>query len=204
MRFIAAFCDAGSSPRVRGTPAELAGSAYEVRFIPACAGNSKSPVAPTDAAGGSSPRVRGTRVLATRLFCVHRFIPACAGNSGRRPAIAKASAVHPRVCGELEVFALRPRDQAGSSPRVRGTPPPNGLGRAPERFIPACAGNSCAALSAASWTTVHPRVCGELTASRGREAHQGRFIPACAGNSRRRRHHHQPNGGSSPRVRGTR
>ena len=75
---------------------------------------------------------------------------------------------------------------AGSSPRVRGT--------------------RCAARSAANWTTVHPRVCGELswTPVAGADSYGSsprvrgtpfprcyahntqRFIPAYAGNSARR------------------
>ena len=72
---------AGSSPRVRGTPAGTGGSALAaavhprvcgelreaggvghgpVRFIPACAGNSRPRDVPSWAMTGSSPRVRGT------------------------------------------------------------------------------------------------------------------------------------------------
>ena len=92
-----------------------------------------------------------------------------------------------------------------------------------ERFIPACAGNSSASMAGMVPWTVHPRVCGELSAGRPYCAAQPRFIPACAGNSppsaRSRRptavhprvcgelaYPGNPNpagNGSSPRVRGT-
>ena len=51
-----------------------------------------------------------------------RFIPACAGNSQTKTERAMAYTVHPRVCGELVVGAIKV---------VLGF-----------RFIPACAGNS--------------------------------------------------------------
>ncbi len=51
----------GSSPRVRGTPAIMAGEALERRFIPACAGNTPHRPNPRPINPGSSPRVRGTQ-----------------------------------------------------------------------------------------------------------------------------------------------
>ena len=193
----------GSSPRVRGTLPTSKGRAAGLRFIPACAGNSAmlsarmapTPVHPrvcgelvvdagaSPALAGSSPRVRGTRWPLGSPPC--------------RPP------VHPRVCGELLVGGPGTRTPSGSSPRVRGTLC-NTIFRVPtNRFIPACAGNSCKCTWLAKARTVHPRVCGELRAAtaadlagdgssprvRGTRAHRvlrrggGRFIPACAGNS---------------------
>ena len=133
------------------------------RFIPACAGNSSATVGRFGSAAGSSPRVRGTRSRRLRLRRLWRFIPACAGNSFGR---------------------CRERDGApGSSPRVRGTLLLPRLHPVACRFIPACAGNSNSSAKCSGRTSVHPRVCGELSAGSG---------------TRPRR------GGSSPRVRGTR
>ena len=112
------------------------------RFIPACAGNSRSATAGRRTAAvhprvcgelralkpgaylvaGSSPRVRGTRLRLALRLC--------------------SCSVHPRVCGELSTSCLLRVADAGSSPRVRGTP----------------AGTS----SAPRLGAVHPRVCGEL------------------------------------------
>ena len=152
----------GSSPRVRGTRAGRAGGTRQLRFIPACAGNTEAAgvrqarpaVHPRvcgehtgaplrhRAAHGSSPRVRGT--LAGTLGCLvqHRFIPACAGNT-RRPRICRRrSQVHPRVCGEHLFRIALCVLSSGSSPRVRGTLVSTGECMSVLRFIPACAGNT--------------------------------------------------------------
>ena len=134
---------AGSSPRVRGTLrmsmarfrtltvhprvcGELQRAAgadlRDLRFIPACAGNSPRHSALKRLNCGSSPRVRGTRTLARRHRGPVRFIPACAGNSHA-------------ASGRGDVYY-------GSSPRVRGTRAEADRGPAGRRFIPACAGNS--------------------------------------------------------------
>ncbi len=72
---------------------------------------------------------------------------------------------------------------AGSFPRTRGTPP-EGRCRGPlARFIPAHAGNTSTGNSTDNVLTVHPRARGEHHPQAGPEA---------------------PQGGSSPRTRGTR
>ena len=216
--------NAGSSPRVRGTRGRRAARAPAVRFIPACAGNSRPPHTRNASAAGSSPRVRGTPPPAHAAAALFRFIPACAGNS------------------QLRTAAFAPA--TGSSPRVRGTRPKARHFRAGHRFIPACAGNSRTLCAARFRRPVHPRVCGELQTVDSRDPtvhgssprvrgtrqrlHGGhgrhRFIPACAGNSELlgvpfQRQSVHPRvcgelltaslrlarvGGSSPRVRGTR
>ena len=214
----------GSSPRVRGTRHGAADVEQELRFIPACAGNSVCA-----AKGAPSkpvhPRVCGELARdGRRLGRDRRFIPACAGNSNhayaegtllngssprvrgtrsvRRPAGPKRP-VHPRVCGELPDELRRRGDD--------------------ERFIPACAGNSASTGSKKRRPAVHPRVCGELNSEvrahlcevgssprvRGTlpSSHHSlsgfRFIPACAGNSTKSHRNGHGSTGSSPRVRGT-
>ena len=73
--------------------------------------------------------------------------------------------------------------EAGSSPRLRGTRLSDLRRRHHVRFIPALAGNTCEVNGDAQPDPVHPRACGE---------HLHRFL-------RRERE-----GGSSPRLRGTR
>ena len=172
----------GSSPRVRGTRERRVRAIGDLRFIPACAGNSKRrqsrrrfrPVhprvcgelaiwrPPASTNIGSSPRVRGTRAGARALHLGSRFIPACAGNSPPAAWSPRLAPVHPRVCGELH------RTRFAFLAKLR--------------FIPACAGNSPELLLLAHRQSVHPRVCGEL-----RWVAYYVLLPS----------------GSSPRVRGT-
>ena len=91
----------GSSPRVRGTGWRRLDSFRAARFIPARAGNRRSPGGAQGRASvhpracgeqhvkcasmrrdaGSSPRVRGTVASGTSILRCRRFIPARAGNS---------------------------------------------------------------------------------------------------------------------------
>ena len=152
----------GSSPRVRGTPAERERDLIALRFIPACAGNacrSGTQTAPRSVHPrvcgerfadlvcrqhhlGSSPRVRGTLQQRHAHHAQGRFIPECAGNAQGWNPYQTQWTVHPRVCGERSARAINSASAAGSSPRVRGTHRV-GQGHAPVlRFIPACAGNA--------------------------------------------------------------
>ena len=173
----------GSSPRVRGTRRGINYLVSAHRFIPACAGNAVYSQSSHLIATGSSPRVRGTLNCGCLSIAHKRFIPACAGNALARPTGIKRSSVHPRVCGERQstLIALpRPR---GSSPRVRGTRPYLANSGHLARFIPACAGNAANKPYKTKRLSVHPRVCGERRKAKGLAGW---------------------NGGSSPRVRGTR
>ena len=214
---------AGSSPRVRGT--QVSGPAYSNcrRFIPACAGNTLSdkvvwdqPTVHPRVCGehgvcvtgnllryGSSPRVRGTRRKESKRCAFCRFIPACAGNTYGHSIRHEPCTVHPRVCGEHQWPATTSSRSSGSSPRVRGTPRWPNFRRPPNRFIPACAGNTSAVCLPAISSAVHPRVCGEHNSRpfpirkvsgssprvrgtrrrRRRRRRRSRFIPACAGNT---------------------
>ena len=151
----------GSSPRVRGTDGLEQLCVPLRRFIPACAGNGQpwvfafnvSPVHPrvcgermqtaTKAREriGSSPRVRGTVGQRHPRDAQGRFIPACAGNGRIHHPGDQGHPVHPRVCGERRQFPPQVPEDAGSSPRVRGTVPSRYRDGQERRFIPACAGN---------------------------------------------------------------
>ena len=171
----------GSSPRVRGTYRMLPDCNASIRFIPACAGNIVikedivkeqavhprvcgehfAPCFTVGCKGGSSPRVRGTCSTCRPTKSARRFIPACAGNIAMLPALKTAITVHPRVCGEHQVYRQSYRHSSGSSPRVRGTFRHRGMDDWVIRFIPACAGNIHTLLPNAPFIAVHPRVCGE-------------------------------------------
>ena len=190
-------------PRARGEHAViLDGPSNTVRFIPALAGNivsesvwhKRTPV---------HPRARGEHGLGvTREDMNLRFIPALAGNiSGCWPS-SPDLAVHPRARGEHKSPEGRKTEDAGSSPRSRGTYGWRVLFVRRLRFIPALAGNMSPASFLLSTVPVHPRARGEhLYAGSGARPSNGssprsrgtcgagvtpwilwRFIPALAGN----------------------
>ena len=177
----------GSSPRVRGTPTFAAVFSETIRFIPACAGNTRGNASDRRSSAvhprvcgehaerprrgretaGSSPRVRGTLDSTGSFSLDLRFIPACAGNTSFRPARSRRPTVHPRVCGEHSSQRQPLKAKGGSSPRVRGTHC-HRVGLAGQnRFIPACAGNTTAQGQSPHLEPVHPRVCGEHPAHEG-------------------------------------
>ena len=178
----------GSSPRGRGTPMAIDARRVVLRFIPARAGNTRSPGLSTcnipvhPRAGGehssaavtaamhagSSPRGRGTRVLGVLSNETLRFIPARAGNTPTWTGLRSTSAVHPRAGGEHLGGVGLGNTLIGSSPRGRGT----------QSVLPARAGNTRRRLSNVF----------------------RRFIPARAGNTKILR---AIRDGSSPRGRGT-
>ena len=155
-------CKSEPSPLAQGTLSEHCSHLVRPRFIPACAGNSfatlpsifERPVHPRLRGelinrykqqvrfNGSSPLTRGTRGRAQKRIAQCRFIPAYAGNS---------------CC-----WGRTYNNRYGSSPLTRGTPKFNALSSDARRFIPAYAGNSCFHLHLPRYSTVHPRLRGEL------------------------------------------
>ena len=152
----------GLSPRVRGKPGSLQGSAYNTRSIPACAGEAArhsacpipSRVYPRVCGGshpgieldsphpGLSPRVRGKPRRKRRRHRPAGSIPACAGEATTPAAIAIIPRVYPRVCGGSAATHARIAAQRGLSPRVRGKRYVLPNSRRKIRSIPACAGEA--------------------------------------------------------------
>ena len=130
----------GSSPRARGRHDALQRSAARRGFIPACAGETPSPISsvcrrrvhprvrggddiPHEAGCavvGSSPRARGRPARARRARRRRRFIPACAGETAAVVAKSSQSGVHPRVRGGDDRAHVSGPALLGSSPRARG------------------------------------------------------------------------------------
>ena len=174
---------AGSSPRMRGTPAVRVCAVSLPGIIPAYAGNTTNDYdfdtprrdhprvcgehtgvgAANVTAKGSSPRMRGTRIATGDYPCPNGIIPAYAGNTLCLTLLDFCCWDHPRVCGEHFFIACHDRIKEGSSPRMRGT-----------HFT----FWQCADI----WGD-HPRVCGE-------HDHMARLVTSAVG--------------SSPRMRGTR
>ena len=156
------FSTSGSSPRVRGTRFAAGLGRAVQRFIPAGAGNTSTPrwwrrspsvhprgcgehaagAGTLTTGGGSSPRVRGTPVSGGGAPGPGRFIPAGAGNTKEAFYGLVFVAVHPRGCGEHELYERAKTELTGSSPRVRGTQGVSRFGWPLSRFIPAGAGNT--------------------------------------------------------------
>ena len=133
-----------------------------IRFIPACAGNSRKTAA-RNSIRTVHPRLRAE--LPGPIWsnsAIPRFIPACAGNSNKAAFLRLNRTVHPRLRGELPA-RKRPLDcKYGSSPLARGTLLPITSLLKICRFIPACAGNSLLLSMHNPDITVHPRLRGEL------------------------------------------
>ena len=194
---------AGSSPRMRGTPATSTPGLMPGRFIPAHAGNTgrHPPRVPVQtvhpracgehcdmhrcqpSGAGSSPRMRGTHPGGVLHPGHQRFIPAHAGNTVRPTHPRRGCAVHPRACGEHHRSPCWRGGSGGSSPRMRGTLKPRDYRQQRCRFIPAHAGNTSRNALSTVANAVHPRACGEHIQAITNVAILG---------------------GSSPRMRGTR
>ena len=152
----------GSSPHTRGTQHRLKRFIFDLRFIPAYAGNASlsgerdrgRPVHPrirgersawTVRPGrdsGSSPHTRGTPRQVLHLLIGTRFIPAYAGNAPAERFWLARPSVHPRIRGERHTPHFPRSCIGGSSPHTRGTLLISSQAISDSRFIPAYAGNA--------------------------------------------------------------
>ena len=126
--------------------------------------------------------MRGTPECSMSKFGLPGIIPALAGNTSVRRWRCFYCWDHPRACGEHKLQEAMRKNQAGSSPRLRGTLMVPTERRINNGIIPALAGNTnwCRCGYTCRWD--HPRACGEhLMESRT----------------------HATRAGSSPRLRGT-
>ncbi len=152
------------------------------------------------------PHLPQARLLLNRgvgPFCFITVGSFCVVKTRWLPRPLRRQSVHPHACGErLEQMTEKLRD-AGSSPRVWGTPGASGRRWVCERFIPTRVGNAAAMWQRMIWSPVHPHACGEratvfarsvasagssprVWGTRDRSATQGvanRFIPTRVGNA---------------------
>ena len=173
------------------------------RFIPAWAGNTRTPVSgcrrqPVHprVGGEHAPRITFSAQLTGSS-------PRGRGTRNARLTREVAASVHPRVGGEHAMPRATWASDSGSSPRGRGTRSARLRGSSRARFIPAWAGNTACCQYGSGHVPVHPRVGGEhipgpgsldefsgsSPRGRGTPRHgqrlgrDRRFIPAWAGNT---------------------
>ena len=147
-RNIPVICEAekhcGSSPRMRGKPHRCDLDLRQRRIIPAHAGQTADswheyaqgsdlpracganykPQLADFRASGSSPRMRGKPEHADRRLRHRRIIPAHAGQTTCSSPSSTSAPDHPRACGANLAASSEARCANGSSPRMRGKPPP--------------------------------------------------------------------------------
>ncbi len=156
----------GSIPACAGEPCSCRSVVSGCRVHPRVCGGAQAPnYGPLDT-DGPSPRVRGSRGRPRPCRPRGGSIPACAGEPWLDARGIFRHAVHPRVCGGAQGAVYGDFNEAGPSPRVRGSHPepcplPGGRGS-----IPACAGEPVAWGRERRHRRVHPRVCGGATFSR--------------------------------------
>jgi len=109
---------------------------------------------------GLSPRVRGSLPATYLSISCGGSIPACAGEPRRSTSACPARRVYPRVCGGAAPADPVFPEEAGLSPRVRGSHLPGHVRSPHTGSIPACAGEPCNPGWSADPFWVYPRVCG--------------------------------------------
>ena len=170
----------GSSPRMRGKPAEVEETATGVRIIPAHAGQTalrrhpctREPDHPRACGAntgkdaekhfkdGSSPRMRGKHASYGFIQAFSRIIPAHAGQTECGTRARGRRTDHPRACGANGTVNGVNQRQHGSSPRMRGKRVRRRQGRDRERIIPAHAGQTLSTNICMTSKPDHPRACG--------------------------------------------
>ena len=173
----------GSSPRMRGKLEVKEFKSTATRIIPAHAGQTSprwwAPSFRTDhpracganddflvqlgAMVGSSPRMRGKRCVGRVQHPWPRIIPAHAGQTRRDISTSGRSPDHPRACGANAWSPVYGRQDAGSSPRMRGKLHQVQRATHADRIIPAHAGQTRARSRRPYPPTDHPRACGANT-----------------------------------------
>ena len=86
--------------------------------------------------------MRGAPFPCLGLQVVLGIIPADAGSTNRVNVVGPIERDHPRGCGEHGFHLIRPLDDTGSSPRMRGARKDGSIGDYQAGIIPADAGST--------------------------------------------------------------
>jgi hypothetical protein len=109
---------------------------------------------------GPSPPARGSPPSARSPLDCTGSIPACAGEPSTRPAATRPRAVHPRLRGGAQHADVVLEGDDGPSPPARGSRVVAFALAAPDRSIPACAGEPPSTPGSRRAWGVHPRLRG--------------------------------------------
>ena len=151
---------AGSIPAYAGEPRADTGGLSPARVYPRVCGGTSVQTDTLAEDGGLSPRMRGNPPLEDGLMPPHGSIPAYAGEPIRPLVLESDPGVYPRVCGGTRCIRWHNRKHRGLSPRMRGNQARRQWATAPERSIPAYAGEPRQLARTRPGVTVYPRVCG--------------------------------------------
>ena len=173
----------GSIPACAGKPLQRPHRRSPASVDPRVRGEAAASTAWSRNDSGRSPRARGSRFLAADASAAERSIPACAGKPAPPESSNTRSEVDPRVRGEASARPSTSSTRGGRSPRARGSRCPKLEHDHPLRSIPACAGKPRSLRSCSQRMRVDPRVRGEASF----------YLPSSS-----------PEGGRSPRARGSR
>ena len=201
-RTAASFDSRRAHPRVRGdVPRTPPRSRPSHGLTPACAGTSVELERIDTMYRGSPPRARGRHVLRMPRRFTEGLTPACAGTSPLLLDHHFPPRAHPRVRGDVGSRGSRACLWRGSPPRARGRLQAE---RDPEHLrglTPACAGTSGMMRQPRGTRWAHPRVRGDVVATRSAHREASGLTPACAGTSFQ---HPKPSTSmrAHPRVRG--
>ena len=88
-------------------------------------------------------------------------IPAYAGSTPSPSRASLSGRDHPRICGEHTKSRSVFWGSAGTSPHMRGAPPPSSRSRSYRGIIPAYAGSTVGTKQMSRDMRDHPRICGE-------------------------------------------
>ena len=105
--------------------------------------------------------MRGKLPYFTHIGVHVRLIPAHAGKTEDPETGEVKERAHPRACGENKERMEFNGGEKGSSPRMRGKHTDENGGRMLWGLIPAHAGKTLHSGACVSWSSAHPRACGE-------------------------------------------